>query len=63
MKIMTIAYILGSILLWVPTITAGMLSNLMNAEEQEQMIQNIKAMHKKIAGNIRSAYGYGTGVV
>lgn len=27
--------------------TAGMLSNLMNAEEQEQMIQNIKAMHKK----------------
>lgn len=26
--------------------TAGMLSNLMNAEEQEQMIQNIKAMHK-----------------
>lgn len=27
--------------------TAGMMSNLMNAEEQEQMIQNIKAMHKK----------------
>lgn len=27
--------------------TAGMLSNLMNAEEQEQMMQNIKAMHKK----------------
>lgn len=27
--------------------TAGMLSNLMNAEEQEQMLQNIKAMHKK----------------
>lgn len=27
--------------------TAGMLSNLMNAEEQERMLQNIKAMHKK----------------
>ena len=43
MKIMAIAAIFTMLC----ERTAGMLSNLMNAEEQEQMIQNIKAMHKK----------------
>lgn len=100
MKVMTMAYVLGSIMLWMPTIlvnvakqdgsyvkyalticavifitivtstlgyhvvllyiyaiaaiftmlcerTAGMLSNLMNAEEQERMIEEMRLMQKK----------------
>lgn len=110
MKVMTMAYVLGSIMLWMPTIlvnvakqdgsyvkyalticavifitivtstlgyhvvllyiyaiaaiftmlcerTTGMLSNLMNAEEQERMIEEMRLMHEKSVETSKTLMG------